>query len=124
MRRVEHEKLSVAEANDRLGVDMEPGFWEALVGLISYPELVWEPATESLCYPNYVPFEELAKEWLDGIESGMYDVRQCARCVGYFDVNQTPGIFGRPEELEEFICMGCAEAMTAREYYEKFIERT
>ena len=52
----------------------------------------------------------------------IYDVRQCARCVGYFDVNRTPGIFGRPDELEDYICMPCAEAMSAREYYERFIE--
>jgi len=70
MKQIRNERLSLAEANDRLGVDMEPRFWEALIGLINYPELTFEPATQSVVFPNYVPFKELAKEWIEGIESG------------------------------------------------------
>ena len=44
-------------------------------------------------------------------------------CGEYQDVNETDGIFGDPAELEEFICLPCAESMTAREFYEKHLTR-
>ena len=121
MKQIRHERLSLAEANDLLGVDMEPGLWEALIGLIDYPELTFEPATQSVVFPNYVPFKELAKEWIEGIESGIYDVRLCEHCSKYFDLNHTDGIFSRPAELEGFICMPCAERMSAREFFEQYL---
>ena len=124
MKQIHNRMLSVTEANDRLGVDMEPGFWEALVGMIAYPEVTYVVATQQIQYPDYVPFEELAREWIEGIESGIYDVRMCEICAGYFDLDRTAGIFGTPEELQEYICMPCAESMSARDYYERFIERS
>ena len=123
MKQIREEQLSVAEANDLLGVMMEAAFWEAFVRLIDYPDLAFDAKSETIRYSSYVPFKELAKDWIDGIESGIYDVRRCEACDTYLDVNKTEGIFGRPEDLEEFICMDCAERMTAREYFERFVER-
>jgi len=38
---------------------------------ISYPELSFDPAAQTILYPSYVPFEELARESIEGIESGI-----------------------------------------------------
>ncbi|MHC4473953.1 MAG: hypothetical protein ACYTDY_19225 [Planctomycetota bacterium] len=123
MKDIREERLTVAEANEVLGVAMEPDFWEALVRLIDYPELAYDEKAETILFPSYVPFKQLATEWIEGIEAGIYDVRRCEACDRYLDVNRTEGIFGRPDDLEEFICMPCAEQMTAREYFERFVER-
>ena len=63
--------------------------------------------------PDRVPVMEMAIDWkiVRGLD-----------CSGYFDLNRSEGIFGDPEELEQFICMPCAETMSAREYYETFVE--
>ncbi|MEN8151110.1 MAG: hypothetical protein ABFS86_14940 [Planctomycetota bacterium] len=121
MKRIETVTLSIAEVNEQLGVDMEPGFWEALVTMLAYPELTYDPAGQSIRFPDYVPFRELAGEFIEGMEGGIYDIRLCERCAGYFDLNRTEGIFSDPAEMEGFLCMPCAEAMTAREFYEKHL---
>jgi len=121
VKNIETTNLTVGEANERLGVDMEPGFWAALVTMLAYPEVAYDPAADAIRYPNYVPFEELAKEFIEGIEEGIYDIRLCERCAGYFDLNRTEGIFSHPAELEGFICMPCAETLTAREYFENYL---
>ena len=122
-REVRVRRITVSEANDELGVDMEAAFWEALVRFIAYPELVYDAKSQTISFPSYVPFRQLAEEWLEGIEQGIHDIRLCEVCEGYFDLDQSEGIFGRPELQEEFICIPCAESMTAKDYYERFIER-
>ncbi len=121
MRQIRTEKLPGAEANRLLKVAMEPGFWESLVRLIAYPELRYDPATQTLSFPSYVPFEQLARDWIEGIEQGLNDVRQCQHCRHYFDVGRDPGIYAEPKEARGFVCMKCAESMTAREFYEKYM---
>ena len=64
---------------------------------------------------------EFEQRIFDGIESGIYEIRLCEQCASYFDLNRTDGIFARPNELEGFICMPCAERMSAREFYEKYL---
>lgn len=123
MKNVRQESLSVTKANQALNVDLEASMWEFIVSMINYPELEFDSATDSICFIGYVPFKALAKELIAGINDGTYDVRNCACCAGYFDVNKTDGIYGNPQDFEEFICFPCAERMTAREYYERFIER-
>ena len=121
MKRIQRETVTVAQANEILGVDMEPAFWEALVRIIAYPELEYAVGAQEISFPNYIPFQELAREWIEGIESGIYDVRLCEHCAKYFDLNETDGIFARPDELEGFICMPCAEKMSAREFFEQYL---
>lgn len=121
MKNIKTERMTIAEANDLLDVDMEPGFWEALIGLISYPELAFDPATQSVTFPSYVPFKELAKEWIEGLETGVYEIYLCEHCAKYYDLNRTDGIWAIPDKLEGFICMPCAERMSAREYFEKYL---
>ena len=123
MKNIKQESLSVTAVNQALNVDLEANMWEFIIRMINYPELKFDPATDSICFMGYVPFKSLAKEWIAGINEGIYDVRSCECCAGYFDVNKTDGIYGNPDDLEEFICFPCAERMTAREYYERFIER-
>ncbi len=123
MKNIRQSSLSVTEANQALDVDFEASMWAFMVKTINYPDLEFEPATDSICYMSYVPFKALAKEWIAEINEGPYDIRKCEVCAGYFDVNKTDGIYGNPADLEEFICFPCAERMTAREYYERFIER-
>ncbi len=123
MKNVRQVSLSVTEANQALNVDFEARMWEFMVKMINYPELEFDTTTDLIYFMNYVPFEALAKEWIAEINEGTYDIRNCEVCAGYFDVNKTDGIYGNPTDLEEFICFPCAERMTAREYYERFIER-
>ncbi len=123
MRQVRTKILTVTEANELLGVDMEPGFWEALVRMISYPEVQYVPSAQQIRFPDYVPFEDLAREWIEGIEQGVYEVRPCEVCGGWFDLDRAGGIFGKPEEREAYVCRECAERMTAREYYERYVRR-
>jgi len=123
MKRIQRETVTVAQANEILGVDMEPAFWEALVRIIAYPELEYAAGAQEISFPNYIPFQELAREWIEGIEQGIHDIRLCEICAVYFDVDQTDGIFGNAEELTEFICAPCADRMTAREYYDRFATR-
>jgi hypothetical protein len=101
---------------------MDAKFWGALVRMIAYPELRFDPATNVVTYPSYVPFEQMAREWIEGIEQGLHDVRACEACRGYFEVGREPGIFAHPSEMRGFICMACAEGMTAREFYEKHMQ--
>ena len=79
------------------------------------------PATHTIRYPSFVPFKQLAEEWIEGIEQGLYDVRQCVRCAGYFDVGKADGIFADPAEMEGFLCGSCADSITAREFFEKYL---
>ena len=50
----------------------------ALVTMLAYPEVAYDPAADAIRYPNYVPFEELAKEFIEGIEEGIYDISRLA----------------------------------------------
>ena len=122
MRRVKDQRLSIADANRLLTVDMEPAFWQAIVGLINYPELAFDVGSQCIVFPDYVPFRELASEWIEGIESGIHDVRLCERCAKYFDVNRTDGIYTNPRDLAGFLCMPCAETLTARQYFEEYLK--
>jgi hypothetical protein len=121
MRQIRTEKLTVAEANRLLRVDMEPGFWAALVRMVAYPELTFDAAGGNIAFPSYVPFEQLARDFLDGIERGLRDLRRCLRCKGYFEMGKDAGIFAKPSEMEDFLCLRCAESITAREFYEKYL---
>ena len=121
MRNIKDEVLTIAQANDELGVEMEPSFWETLVSMLSYPDVTYDAASQTIRYPSFVPFKQLASEWIEGIEQGIYDVRQCVRCAGYFDMGKADGIFTEPVETEGFLCGRCADSITAREYFEKYL---
>jgi len=123
MKNVRQETLSVTAANQAIDTELASGMWAFIIKALKYPELEFNQKTDSILYMGYVPFLELAKEYLAGIEEGTFDVRNCECCADYFDINKTDGIYGNPDQLEEFICFPCAEKMTARKYYERFIER-
>lgn len=124
MQTIKQETLTVTEANQALEVNYEPGLWALIVKMMSYPDLTFDAKKETIIFEGFVPFQELAKEWIIGINDGTYDVQQCQSCNAYFDINTAEGIYGKPEEFEEFICIPCAEKMTAREYYQRFLERS
>ncbi|PWQ94751.1 hypothetical protein [Leucothrix arctica] len=124
MQTIKQETLTVTEANQALEVNYESGLWALIVKMMAYPELTFDAKKETIVFEGFVPFQELAKEWIIGINDGTYDVQQCQSCDAYFDINTAEGIYGKPEEFEEFICIPCADKMTAREYYQRFVERT
>ncbi|MGB1008421.1 MAG: hypothetical protein ACPGVP_01775, partial [Thiolinea sp.] len=117
------ESLSIDAANDMLEAELEPAMWAFIVRMINYPELKFDADKSVIMIDGYVPFKELAKEWVSGIADGSYDVRKCESCAAYFDVNAEEGIYGKPEEFEEYICLPCAGDMSALAYYQRFIER-
>ena len=123
MQKITGESLSVAAANEMLAVELEPAMWAFIVRMINYPELKFAADKSVIMIDGYVPFKELAKEWVSGIADGSYDVRICESCAAYFDVNAEEGIYGKPEEFEEYICLPCAGDMSALAYYQRFIER-
>lgn len=123
MQKITGEALSIAAANDMLEAELEPAMWAFIVRMINYPELKFDADKAVIMIDGYVPFKELAKEWVSGIADGSYDVRKCESCAAYFDVNAEEGIYGKPEEFEEYICLPCAGEMSALAYYQRFIER-
>ena len=123
MQKITGEALSIAAANDMLEAELEPAMWAFIVRMINYPELKFDADKSVIMIDGYVPFKELAKEWVSGIADGSYDVRKCESCAAYFDVNAEEGIYGKPEEFEEYICLPCAGDMSALVYYQRFIER-
>ena len=124
MQTIKQETLTVTEANQALEVNYESGLWALIVKMMAYPELTFDAKKETIIFEGFVPFQELAKEWIIGINDGTYDVQQCQSCDAYFDINTAEGIYGKPEEFEEFICLPCSEKMTAGEYYQRFVERS
>lgn len=123
MQNIKQESYSISDANQALDVELTPNMWSFIVRMINYPELSFDSDKNTIEIDGYVPFKELAKEWITSIQDGSCDARKCEACNDYFDLNSTDGIFGNPQELEEFICYPCAESMTARDYYERFIVR-
>lgn len=123
MQTIKQESLSVTEANQLLETDLDVGMWAFIVRMINYPELKFDNEKQSIRIEGYVPFKELAKEWITGIADGSYDVRSCESCSAYFDANAEEGIYGKPDDFEEYICLPCAKQMNALTYYQRFIER-
>lgn len=123
MQEIKQETLTIAEANQSLNVDLEPALWAFIVKMINYPELSFNESTKVIAYEGFVPFKELAKEWITGINDNTYDVQKCQGCEAFFDINTAEGIYGKPDDFEAFICIPCADKMTAREYYQRYIEQ-
>lgn len=123
MQTIKQQSLSIAEANQLLAVELEAAMWEFIVRMINYRELTFDSKHQVIHIDGYVPFKELAREWVNGIADGSYDVRKCEACAAFFDINTTEGIYGKPDDFEEFICLPCAGEMTALAYYRRFIER-
>ncbi len=124
MQHIQQVTLSIENANKAHKVELDPAMWAFIVKAINYPELRFDKETDVIHIDGYVPFTELAKEWINGIADGSFDVRKCELCIAYFDVDKEDGIYGKPEDFEEYICMPCAEKMTAFDYYKRFIERS
>ena len=124
MQTIKQETLTVTEVNQALEVNYESGLWALIVKMMAYPDLTFDAKKETIVFEGFVPFQELAKEWIIGINDGTYDVQQCQSCNAYFDINTAEGIYGKPEEFEEFICIPCSDKMTAHEYYQRFVERS
>ena len=124
MQKIQQESLTIGEANQMLGAELESAMWAFIVRMINYPELKFDASANAILIDGCVPFKELAKEWVEGIADGSYDVRQCEACAAYFDINAEEGIYGKPEEFDEYVCLPCAEKMTALQYYQRFIERS
>ncbi len=123
MQKIQQESLTITEANQMLEAELEPAMWAFIVRMINYPELKFDKENNAILIDGYVPFKELAKEWVTGIADGSYDVRKCESCAAYFDINAEEGIYGKPEDFEEYICLPCAGKMSALAYYQRFIER-
>ena len=123
MQSIKKESLSVAEANQSLNVDLEPGLWHFIVKMINYPELSFDEQASIISYEGFVPFKELAKEWIVGINDNTYDVQKCQGCEAFFDINTAEGIYGKPDDLDAFICIPCAKKMSALHYYQNYVER-
>ena len=123
MQKIQQESLTTAQANQLLAVELEPAMWAFIVRMINYSELTFDAQKATILIDGYVPFKELAKEWVTGIAGGSYDVRKCESCAAYFDINAEEGIYGKPEDFEEYICLPCAGKMSALDYYQRFIER-
>lgn len=116
-------EVSIDEINRMFGVSKESAFWAAIVGWLGYPQLTYDPISMIIRFPDYVPLFELAKAWIQGTEEGIYHVGACRRCGIYYDLDQDKGVYCGPDESDGYLCSQCADRMTARDYYRRFVRR-
>jgi len=124
MKEIRDRRLSFEEASALLGREVPDGWWELLVRRLRYPDLRLDVDKRTLTLPEYVPIVELLTPVLEEVDRGDVDARPCLACGSYFDVNTEDGIFSRPDELEGFVCEGCARGLTAWDFFHRHMARS
>lgn len=109
------------EANDAVGRELPWELWAFLVRQLGYGEVRLSELEKKISFPEFVPFAEMFKSLLQQLDDGKLDVRPCLNCEVLFDVNTHEGIFADADELEGFLCEGCAKTMTAWDYFFRFL---
>lgn len=74
MQTIKQESLTVAEANQALGVEFEPGLWALIVKMLNYTGLTFDAKHNTVNFEGFIPFTELAKEWVIGMQDGTYEI--------------------------------------------------
>ncbi len=119
MREIGSKTTTIGELNVALDRTFDTGYWTFLFARIAYPEIVFNPATGDVTYPEFVPLEDLVRDAVDGL--GASEIVTCAVCRRYFALDEEDGIFGDPVRLERFICRACSESLSARDYYRNYL---
>ncbi len=115
-------KFSLNEANLLVKKNFKSNYWVFIIKNMNYPEIKYDHGSEQISCPDFIPFRDLALEVISDLERKQDDVRKCQVCGQYFDVNMEEGIFGDPDNLDRFICSACSRKISAREFYEKYME--
>ena len=110
-------RWSIAEANQLIKRNFDKEFWIFILKMTDYPEIYFDTQEEKIVCPGFIPFANLATEVIDDLD--METVRHCQICEKVFDINKEDGIFGNLANLEHFICQTCAEAMSAKTFFDK-----
>ena len=110
---------SIAEANRLIKRDFDQEFWLFILKQTHYPEIYFDTQEEKIVCPGFIPFADLATEVINDLDMGT--VRRCQTCEKVFDINKEEGIFGNPANLDHFICQTCAEAMSAKTFFDKHL---
>lgn len=122
MKKIPIKQWSIEEANTFFELNFEPKYWEFLIKLISYKEIVFDKEQNLITAPSYIPIKDIIQEVSHEIKEGLINVSKCRICENYFDMDKEEGIFGDPQNLTRFICKRCSEALSAREFYEKHLK--
>jgi hypothetical protein len=112
---------SRSEANLLVKKDFNANYWVFIIQNMNYPEIKYDHDSKRISCPGFIPFKDLAVEVISDLERNKNNIKACKVCEMYFDINQEDGIFGDPDNLENFICGSCSEKITAKEFYEKFM---
>ena len=81
MQHIKKETLTIADINKAHNVELDTAMWAFIVKAINYKELTFDAKTNLIHIDGYVPFAELAKEWINGIADGSFDVRKCDQLI-------------------------------------------
>jgi hypothetical protein len=119
MRDVRDLRVSLAELNGRLGLDLSPGKLAFVVKRLGMRDVRLEG--DAIVYASFVPLETLISEAVLALARDGAELAACESCANWFDVEHDDGIFRDPAKLEGFLCRGCAEAMTAYRYYTEWL---
>ena len=113
---------SLEEANNLIKKDFSANFWVFIIQNMNYPEIKFDQKSEQITCPGFIPFRDLALEIIHDLDHKKDDVKECQVCRMYFDINNDEGIFGDPDNFKNFICDDCSSKITAKDFYEKYME--
>ncbi|MBF0454237.1 MAG: hypothetical protein HQL72_05385 [Magnetococcales bacterium] len=113
---------SLDEANTLIKQQFDAKYWLFIIQNMNYPEISFDTANNAISCPGFIPFRDLALEVVADLDRQKSDVKKCQVCQHFFDVNKEEGIFGDPEKLERFICKACSQNISARTFYENYLQ--
>ena len=113
---------SLDDANTLVKRDFSANYWLFVIQNMNYPEVKYDTDQSQITCPGFIPFKDLALEVISDLERNKDNVKECQVCNMYFDINSGDGIFGDPDNLERYICSGCSEKISAKEFYEKYMD--
>jgi hypothetical protein len=121
MRNVRPVTVRLTELADRLGYEVSEELWPFIADRIAQGEVRYDRAAGTLSYPDFVPVDQLVADVLEAMADGRIEARPCVSCGTVCDLNQDQGIFGDLERMERFVCSVCADRLSAREFYERYL---
>ncbi len=121
MKQQELNQWKLAELNQLLNKQFSKEYWQFLVQQMNYSEIRFDPDIDQIVCPTFIPFQDLVVEVLNELNKRKSEIKPCLVCDQFFDINKEDGIFGDTRELENFICNGCANKISAKSFYERYL---
>lgn len=112
---------SLDEVNKLVNQSFSKNYWHFIILQMNYPEIQMEATSGQISCPAFIPFRDLALEVMQDLRKRNHVIKACQVCTHYFDINKEDGIFGDTQKLDRFICLTCANKMSAKEYFERYL---